>query len=115
MKISLKKYDDLGKCTAFTLEDDFDTETDHIYVYCFNSEGNFTKCEIPINDVNDLIPWLWHRFGIYSCGEEGRNYFSNTANPCYWWENRVNGHPVSNEFASSRVDEVIKKIKEDNK
>lgn len=65
MKIKLKSYNDLGRCSLGTLIDEFDTDTYEIH------ENGKT---IHVNSVEDLFPYLWQNPGI--SGHNGERKFA---------------------------------------
>ena len=67
--ITLKNYNDLGRCSYGTLKDKFDSEKDKIYF-----KGKLVK----INKVDDLFPFLWQQPGVsgHCDGESTANFNS---------------------------------------
>lgn len=67
--ITLKNYNDLGRCSYGTLRDKFDSEKDKIYF-----KGKLVK----INKIDDLFPFLWQQPGVsgHCDGESTANFNS---------------------------------------
>ncbi len=55
MKITLKSYSDLGRCSLGTLLEVFDTDTFDLYDY---------DKPVKVRSVEDLFPYLWRNAGV---------------------------------------------------
>lgn len=78
MKISLKSFNDLGKCSYGTLKEVFDTEKEEIY---------FNKVKVEINGIYDLEWFLWANPSVV-CGAGGKTkaYFYGNELPDDWFD-----------------------------
>lgn len=101
MKISLKSYHDLGKCSFGTLMDEFDTDVEKIFIHL---DGQHV--EVKISKVEDLFPFLWAHCGA-SCGH---NHYFGT-NPSPWWKHQYTEIIKS---ATEHCEKVLKKLKKPN-
>lgn len=110
MIIDLKSYNDLGKCTWLTLSDSFDTSRDHIYLAVFNYDGKLTKCEIPVETLDDLKPFLWaNPFVSFREGGECHHIFAEL-HPEPWWK-KYEG--IIKDYEQD-TEEIYNRIKKDN-
>ena len=79
MKVSLKSYSDLGKCSYATLMDEFDSEKDEIRL-----DGK----KVDINTIEDLFPFLWNIPGIASHDNVKHTSVADFYSTGTWWEHR---------------------------
>lgn len=115
MIIDLKSYDDLGKCTWLTLSENFDTSRDHIYLAVFNYDAKLTKCEIPIETLDDLKPFLWANPFVSFCNIDENNqvehhYIFAELHPEPWWKR----YGIIIEDYEQDAEEIYNRIKRDN-
>ena len=86
MKVSLKSYNDLGKCAYATLMDEFDSEKDEIRL-----DGK----KVEINTIDDLFQFLWNIPGIASHDNVKHTSVSDFYSTGTWWEHRY-GESIEN-------------------
>ena len=86
MKVSLKSYNDLGKCAYATLMDEFDSEKDEIRL-----DGK----KVEINTIDDLFQFLWNIPGIASHDNVKHTSVSDFDSTGTWWEHRY-GESIEN-------------------
>jgi len=110
MIIDLKSYDDLGKCTWLTLSENFDTSRDHIYLGVLNYDGDLSKCEIPVETLDDLKPFLWSNPFVSSWEGDGWHHIFAELHPEPWW-NRY--EDIIYDYEKD-AEEIYNRIKKDN-
>lgn len=91
MIISLKGFDDIGKCSMGTLLEEFDTEKNHIYL-TIKDIGSFSELsdsfvEVKIRSVNDLCKFLWCNPFISTGNSDGEKLYYFSSKPTEWWYN----------------------------
>lgn len=78
MKISLKSFNDLGKCSYGTLKEVFDTEKEEIY---------FNKVKVEINGIDGLERFLWANPSVMCLtGGKKKAYFYGNEQPDDWFD-----------------------------
>lgn len=101
MKVSLKSYNDLGKCAYATLMDEFDSEKDEIRL-----DGK----KVEINTIDDLFQFLWNIPGIASHDNVKHTSVSDFYSTGTWWEHRYGESIENGKREISKLEMRLKKL-----
>ena len=106
MKVSLKSYSDLGKCSYATLMDEFDSEKDEIRL-----DGK----KVEISTIDDLFQFLWNIPGIASHDNVKHTSVSEFDSTGTWWEHRYGESIENGKREISKLEMRLKKVDDSRK